>query len=401
MLGVDQKIEYSQISLKELFARLKEFKQESFSGSLYIKIDNNQSWIFFFRLGHLSLSGGSHSVKQWCRHLELFCPNSNNAQFQSLALEKNLRQQYNILIKLLNQGSLERQQLAEAIAKINIEILFDLIQFGQIGGNSLSSKVIPDDPNSKFIALLPLVEIAPILKQALQAWQKWQNEGLETYSPNLFPIIKKPALLKAQSLSSVQKSIICLINGSKSLRDLRVESNLEIIPVTKSLLPLVELGAIDLSSVPIPQEHNSSQNSKSGGNRAGSSSPEKDILVACVDDSPVACQALEKIIRAQGYRFVGIQNALLALPMFLKNKPNFIFLDLMMPITNGYEICAQIRKTPSLKDVPVVILTGRDGLVDRMRAKMVGSTDFLSKPVQTEEVLKVLNKHLIKTEKLT
>ncbi len=401
MLGVEQTIEYTNISLKELFARLQEFKQESFSGSLYIKIDNNQGWIFFFRLGHLSLPGGSNSVQRWCRQLKLCCPNSNNARFQSLALEKNLSQQYNILIKLLNQGSIERQQLAEAIVNINIEILFDLIQFGQIGGNTLSSKVIPDDPNSKFISLLPLVEIAPILKQALQAWQKWQNEGLETYSPNLFPIIKQPDILKAQSLSSIQKSIISLINGSQNLRDLTVESDVEIIPLTKSLLPLVELGAIDLSSVPIPRESNDAHSSKLGGNSSVSSSPEKNILVACVDDSPVACQALEKIIRARGYRFVGIQNALLALPMFLKSKPNFIFLDLMMPITNGYEICAQIRKTPSLKDVPVVILTGRDGLVDRMRAKMVGSTDFLSKPVQAEEVLKVLNKHLIKTEKLT
>lgn len=400
MLGVEQTIEYTKISLKDLFARLQEFKQESFSGSLYIKIDNNQGWIFFFRLGHLSLAGGSNSVKRWCRQLKLCCPNSNNAQFESLALEKNLSQQYNTLIKLLNQGSIERQQLAEAIVNVNIEILFDLIQFGQIGSNTLLSKVIPDDPKSKFISLLPLVEIAPILKQALQAWQKWQNEGLETYSPNLFPIIKKPDS-KAQSLSSIQKSIISLINGSQSLRDLAVGSDVEIIPLTKSLLPLVELEAIDLSSVPIPRERDSADNSKSGSNSSVSSSPEKDILVACVDDSPVACQALEKIIRAQGYRFVGIQNALLALPMFLKSKPNFIFLDLMMPITNGYEICAQIRKTPSLKDVPVVILTGRDGLVNRMRAKMVGSTDFLSKPVQAEEVLKVLNKHLIKTEKLT
>ena len=395
MLEVEQNIEYTNISLKELFAQLQEFKQASFSGSLYIKIDNNQSWIFFFRLGHLSLSGGSHSVKQWCRHLKLFCPNSNNAQFQSLALEKNLRQQYDILIKLLNQGSLERQQLAEAITHINIEILFDLIQFGQIGGSSLSSKVIPDDPNSKFISLLPLVEIAPILKQAVQTWQKWQNEGLETYSPNLFPIIKKPDILQAQNLSSTQKSIISLINGIQSLRDLAVERDLEIVSLTKSLLPLVELGAIDLSSVPIPRESNSSHSSKLGGNSSVSSSPEKDLLVACVDDSPVACQALEKIIRGQGYHFVGIQNGLHALPLFLKSKPNLIFLDLMMPITNGYEICAQIRRTPSLKNVPVIILTGRDGLVDRMRAKMVGSTDFLSKPVAAEEVLKVLEKYLI------
>ncbi|MDJ0574182.1 MAG: response regulator [Xenococcaceae cyanobacterium MO_234.B1] len=394
MLDVEQKTEYTNISLKELFAQLQEFKKVSFSGSLHLKIDNNQSWLFFLRLGHLSLPGGSNSGERWCRYSKLFCPNLKNTQIQSLALEQELREQYNILAKLLSQGLIERQQLAALIANVTTEILFDLIQLCQIGGNSLSYKVIPDDPNSKLISLLPLVEIAPILKQALQGWQQWQNEGLATYSPNLFPIIKQPAILKAQSLSSTQKSTISLINGIQSLRDLAVKSNVEIVFLTKSLLPLVKLGAISFSPVPIPRK---SDISKAGDNSSVATSSEKEILVACVDDSPLACQALEKIICSHGYRFVGIQNSLKALPLFLKSKPNIIFLDLIMPITNGYELCAQIRKTPSLKDVPVVILTGRDGLVDRMRAKMVGSTDFLSKPVEAEEVLKVMNKHLIKT----
>ena len=66
-----------------------------------------------------------------------------------------------------------------------------------------------------------------------------------------------------------------------------------------------------------------------------------------------------------------------------------------MPITNGYEVCEQIRKTPSLKDIPVIILTGKDGLIDRMRSKMVGATGFLGKPVQAEAVLKMIDKYLV------
>ena len=395
MLELEQKVEYANMNLKELFAQLQEFKKESFSGSLHLKIDNNQGWIFFFRLGHLSLPGGSNSGERWCRYSKLFCPNLKNPQVQSLALEQELHEQYSMLAKLLSQGLIQRQQLAALITNVTTEILFDLIQCCQVGGNRLSYKIIPDDPNSKLISLLPLVKITPILKQALHTWQKWQNEGLASYSPNLFPTIKQPTLLKNENLSKDEKLIIFLINDIQSLRDLAVKNDLEIVTFTKLLLPLVELGAISLSPVPISRK---SDLSHCGNNSSVvTTSPEKEILVACVDDSPLACQALEKIIRAQGYRFLGIQDALKALPLFLKSKPNFIFLDLMMPITNGYEICAQIRKAPSLKNVPVVILTGRDGLVDRMRAKIVGSTDFLSKPVQAEEVLKVLKKHLLNT----
>ena len=84
MLDVEQKTEYTNISLKELFAQLQEFKKVSFSGSLHLKIDNNQSWLFFFRLGHLSLPGGSNSGERWCRYSKLFCPNLKNPQIQSL-----------------------------------------------------------------------------------------------------------------------------------------------------------------------------------------------------------------------------------------------------------------------------------------------------------------------------
>ena len=118
-------------------------------------------------------------------------------------------------------------------------------------------------------------------------------------------------------------------------------------------------------------------------------------LIACIDDSILIYQSLEKIITEHGYRSYGIQDPLKIMPSLIRNKPDFIFLDLLMPITNGYEICEQIRKTPSLKHTPVIILTGKDGLIDRMRSRMVGATGFLSKPVNSELVLKMIGKYLV------
>ena len=66
-----------------------------------------------------------------------------------------------------------------------------------------------------------------------------------------------------------------------------------------------------------------------------------------------------------------------------------------MPNTNGYEVCEKLRRIPLFRNTPIVILTGNDGVVDRVRTKMVGATDFLSKAkVDGEAVLAVLNKHL-------
>jgi len=78
----------------------------------------------------------------------------------------------------------------------------------------------------------------------------------------------------------------------------------------------------------------------------------------------------------------------------LSTKPDLIFLDLIMPNANGYEICGQLRKLNFFKNTPIVILTGNDGIIDRVRSKMVGATDFLSKPIDSELVLETIRKYL-------
>ena len=103
---------------------------------------------------------------------------------------------------------------------------------------------------------------------------------------------------------------------------------------------------------------------------------------------------MEQIPTNAGYRFVGIQDSIHALPVLIEQKPSVIFLDLVMPIANGYEVCAQIRRISQFKKTPIVILTSNDGIIDRVRAKMVGSSGFLAKPVDAGKVLAIVQKCL-------
>jgi CheY-like chemotaxis protein len=97
-------------------------------------------------------------------------------------------------------------------------------------------------------------------------------------------------------------------------------------------------------------------------------------------------------------QFIGINDPLRAIAILLARKPELIFLDLVMPNANGYEICGQLRRLSIFKHTPIVILTGNDGIVDRVRAKMVGSTDFLGKPVNPDQVLSTILKYIKQDE---
>lgn len=117
-------------------------------------------------------------------------------------------------------------------------------------------------------------------------------------------------------------------------------------------------------------------------------------LIAYIDDSQSDTQKMSYVLSQAGYEFISVQEPIAALPMLLEHKPSLIFLDLVMPIANGYEICTQIRRVSLLKNTPVIILTSNDGIVDRVRARMAGSSGFLAKPITSEKVLKILKKYL-------
>jgi len=113
-----------------------------------------------------------------------------------------------------------------------------------------------------------------------------------------------------------------------------------------------------------------------------------------IDDSPADSRAMSDVVVSLGYQYTNIPDPLQALPMLLELKPKLIFLDLVMPIANGYEVCAQIRRISAFKEIPVIIVTSNDGIADRVRARLVGASGFLGKPIQHKKVEKVLNKHL-------
>ncbi len=119
-------------------------------------------------------------------------------------------------------------------------------------------------------------------------------------------------------------------------------------------------------------------------------------LILCVDDSPQIGYILEHLLQSAGCRCIVIQDAVDAVGQILRRKPDLILLDLVMPVISGYEVCSQIRRVSAFKDTPIIILTGNDGMIDRVRAKMVGATDFMAKPIDSDKLLTTVQRYLAK-----
>lgn len=115
-------------------------------------------------------------------------------------------------------------------------------------------------------------------------------------------------------------------------------------------------------------------------------------LIVCIDDSKTVQQQVTRTLEAVGYQIISITEPALALTVLIRHKPVLILLDINMPEINGYELCQMLNRSRKLKDIPVVMLTGREGLVDRLRAKFIGVSDYITKPFDPNELIEVVQK---------
>jgi twitching motility two-component system response regulator PilG len=100
------------------------------------------------------------------------------------------------------------------------------------------------------------------------------------------------------------------------------------------------------------------------------------------------------MLKDSGYRVVSITNPLQALSCCMEEEPDLIFLDITMPNLDGYNLCRLLRQCNILKETPIVMLTGRDTMVDKVRARFLGATSYLTKPFEAKDLTEVIAKYV-------
>jgi len=120
--------------------------------------------------------------------------------------------------------------------------------------------------------------------------------------------------------------------------------------------------------------------------------PTADILV--VDDTPANLEALGQMLRGQGYKIRVAPNGDQALAALARVIPDLVLLDIDMPGIDGYEVCSRMKRDPIFANIPVIFLSARTELDDKVKAFNVGGVDYVTKPFQFEEVKARVEAHL-------
>ncbi|MBE9067834.1 response regulator [Leptolyngbya cf. ectocarpi LEGE 11479] len=365
-------------------------KQSQFNGQLQLDAQNTQ-WTFEFYMGRLLyVTGGKQAMRRWYRYIKCYCPelylelSTLKAELQKLFTMEGAKNiscwEYQLLGFWYNQQKISREQISQIVESILVEVFFDISQTRKV--------VYQVKPDHQLSNQLLLVNAETMIHRARLLWQAWFDAKLSERSPDLAPIIRHPLELKKQVPEPLYRTLTLMLTGQFTLRDLSVKINRDIVSLAASLLPHVQQGAVELIEI-------DDLAAPLSPNQTTDQSP-KGPLVACIDDSPAICRALEKVLGTADYQTHCIQDPLRAIAILLSKKPALIFLDLVMPGTNGYEICSQLRRISCFKETPIIILTGNDGMIDRVRARMVGASAFLSKPINPHQVLSVVERQLSK-----
>jgi twitching motility two-component system response regulator PilG len=112
--------------------------------------------------------------------------------------------------------------------------------------------------------------------------------------------------------------------------------------------------------------------------------------VLVIDDSNTIRRSAEIFLRQGGYEVVLAEDGFDALAKVNDHEPDLIFCDILMPRLDGYQTCAIIKRNPRFAQVPVIMLSSRDGVFDKARGRMVGSDDYLTKPFTKEQLLRTV-----------
>jgi len=428
---------------------LKHFSSSYDSGLLRVR-SNSVSWSIYVYRGKITYA--SHSVAAFdrlsCHLRRLYYERSLSAegilsQLDRIQLRSNNRltqtPEYEAICSLVIQGYLDKHQAASLIERLTKEAVQSFLLI--LAGSYEIETGFEFDPS--FCEL----DVSDTLKYCQEQVSKWQSLGSEIWSPYQRPWL--PSLAKVQEELTVESAseLNGMLKGQFSFYHLAVVLGEDELGLAQRILPYIIKNLVSLGEplfpfnqlpkiIPNPGLAAPAQSTpKAGENLVKLGQPlnnplvrKRDInadegcpsftglfatatthrlqqvhvtkggkstyTIAFVDDSPSMLKQISLYLADESFKPVPIEQPIKALMQILRHKPDIILLDIQMAQLDSYDLCKCLRNNSAFKKTPIIMVTGNTGIIDRVRAKMVGASGYLTKPFDQAELLTTVFKYL-------
>ncbi len=394
------------------------------SGCLHVA-DSTLEWFIYVQRGQLVYATNSadpfERLERHLKGLPQMSDLSNNelrSQVRQMEQEtppENFTADYQALRWLVNQGHCDGASLANLASKMSAEVLESYLLLPE-GNYEVQTNSMGELPS---ICQLELDILWPRMWERLDQWN--------AMAPRISSPYQRPYLIgeerARQKLSPHMADKLSRLLLGFNFRQLAMLLQQDELALCRRFSPLISEGIIILREPLSPHDQLPRLNqsyikasppsapSSSGGPRSGplsngstsdsgflnvnrDSNQQRTWKIVCIDDSPTVLREIQRFLQQEIFEITMIDDSQKALMKIISIKPDLILLDASMPTLDGYQVCTMIRKSSLLKHIPVVMVTGNKGLLDRARAKMAGTTDYLTKPFTQKDLLQIVLRYL-------
>ncbi|MGB2925894.1 MAG: response regulator [Limnothrix sp.] len=344
-------------------------------------VQRSSVWFVFFVNGQIVYATNRRSanlqrLQGYLRHYHL------DQQLKDLqappAIATTNVPEYAYLWLLLEQHIITAEQSRHILKCMVEETIFDLLSLHQ--GFFFFKLSTPLSPQ------LTSYPITPLLLATSKKVQRWKQLLPHIQSPRQCPLIIYRDKLSEDLPAGAYQKLTHWANGQTSLRQLARYLNRDLVTLSKALHPYVQKGWIQMQNP--DQEQIESQPTWEV------STIPRLPKILCIDDDLTIGKTVEAMLEPHGYRVQLVQKPLAAFETAFTTSPDLILCDIAMPQLDGNQICGMLRFSNRFRLTPIIMLTGREEFIDRVKATMVGATDYLTKPFGTQELLTLLEKYL-------
>ena len=280
-------------------------------------------------------------------------------------ISHELESDYKYICQLWHSGQLDLNQTRQILARITQEAL--ILSLALPRATVRFEKIVGLDP------ILLSMSLKSLVVPARNDIRQWIQLRADISSPFSRLVIKDLQKISGQTridkrYGQILEQLQIYCQDRCSLYEIATHTNQKTLDLARFLQPIIQAGGISV----LPYQQVEKQ---------------KCPLIACIDDSQAIQKIVKMTLKASGFEVIGITEPAKAMMTFIHQKPDLILMDIRMPHIDGYRLASMLRQSTLLKDIPIMMLTGRDGIIDRVKARMIGAVGYISKPFNPQQLV--------------